>query len=52
MDGMGGSGREVQVGQGICVVELIPFVVQQKLTRHCEAIIPSPSPPPTPTKGE
>ena len=39
MDGMGGSGREVQVGQGICVVELIPFVVQQKLTRHCKAII-------------
>lgn len=52
MGGMGGSGREGQVGQGISVIELIPFVVQQRLTQHCGAIIPSRRPAPNPRQGE
>ena len=35
----GGGGREGQEGGDACNTETIHFVVQQKLTQHCKAII-------------
>ena len=39
MGGMGGGGREVQEGGDICTHIADSFLVQQKLTQHCKAII-------------
>ena len=36
---MAGGGREVQEGGDICIHELIHFIVLQKLTQHCKAIM-------------
>ena len=34
-----GSGKEVQKGGDTCIHIADHFIVQQKLTQHCEAII-------------
>ena len=40
----GGDKREAQEGRAIVYIQLIHFVVQQKLTKHCKANTLPPSP--------
>ena len=40
----GGDGREAQEGRAIVYIQLIHFVVQQKLTKRCKANTLPPSP--------
>ena len=39
LEGWDVVGREVQEGGDYAYIELIHFIVQQKLTQHCKAII-------------